>query len=30
MSAIKNSVGFRLYYGTHVKTTRLERLMNRE
>lgn len=27
---IKNSVSFSLYYGTHVKTTRLEGLMNRE
>lgn len=27
---LKNSVCFSLYYGTHVKTTRLERLMNRE
>lgn len=27
---IKNNVSSSLYYGTHVKATELERLMNRE
>ncbi len=30
IQAIKNSAVFSLYYGTHVKITRLERLINRE